>query len=76
MEEPAFVEDDRDPFEELASLPTIRSSKHVLVDFEIGLNEIKDAAPKMKEYSARCFNPFVPLKSVEEEIKEDAGKLD
>ena len=52
MEDPTFVDDDRDPFEELKSMPSIRSSKHIIVDFDIGLNEIKDAAPRMKEVYA------------------------
>jgi hypothetical protein len=34
-------------------MPSIRSSKHIIVDFDIGLNEIKDAAPRMKEIYAR-----------------------
>jgi len=50
MEDPEFIDDDWDPFEELKQSSTVYVSRHSIYEFEIGLNELKDVKGLMVEY--------------------------
>jgi len=53
MEDPEYVDDDRNPFEELKELPTTFVSIHSMHEFEVGLNELKEVQGAMREYSKK-----------------------
>ena len=51
--EPQFIEDDRNPYEEMKTLGKGKPVKHALNDFEFGLFDIKTSQYDMRQFVRR-----------------------